>query len=36
MRLDLLDFKTKTKYFCVLDPDDYWIDKYKIQKALDL
>lgn len=26
---------TKTDYFCVLDPDDYWIDKYKIQKALD-
>lgn len=24
-----------TNYFCVLDPDDYWIDKYKIQKALD-
>ena len=23
-----------TKYFCVLDPDDYWIDEYKIQKAL--
>lgn len=26
---------TKTDYFTVLDPDDYWIDKYKIQKALD-
>ena len=26
---------TKTDYFCVLDPDDYWIDKHKIQKALD-
>lgn len=26
---------TKTDYFCVLDPDDYWTDKYKIQKALD-
>ena len=26
---------TKTDYFCVLDPDDYWIDKYKIQKALN-
>ncbi len=26
---------TKTDYFCVLDPDDFWIDKYKIQKALD-
>lgn len=26
---------TKTEYFCVLDPDDYWIDEEKIQKALD-
>lgn len=26
---------TKTDYFCVLDPDDYWTDKLKIQKALD-
>ena len=26
---------TKTNYFCVLDPDDYWVDKKKIQKALD-
>lgn len=26
---------TKTDYFCVLDPDDYWIDEEKIQKALD-
>lgn len=26
---------TKTPYFCVLDPDDFWIDKFKIQKALD-
>lgn len=26
---------TKTEYFCVLDPDDYWTDKRKIQKALD-
>ena len=26
---------TKSDYFCVLDPDDYWIDKYKIQKMLD-
>ena len=25
---------TKTDYFCVLDPDDYWTDKHKIQKAL--
>lgn len=24
-----------TKYFCVLDPDDFWIDKNKIQNALD-
>jgi len=29
-------YKTmKTEYFCVLDPDDFWIDKNKIQKALD-
>lgn len=26
---------TKTDYFCVLDPDDFWIDEYKIQKSLD-
>ncbi|MBR1753507.1 glycosyltransferase [bacterium] len=26
---------TKTDYFCVLDPDDYWTDKGKIQKSLD-
>ncbi len=26
---------TKSDYFCVLDPDDYWIDKKKIQKSLD-
>ncbi len=26
---------TKTDYFCVLDPDDFWIDKHKIQKSLD-
>lgn len=25
----------KTEYFCVLDPDDYWIDKKFIQKAID-
>ena len=25
----------KTPYFCVLDPDDFWTDEYKIQKALD-
>lgn len=24
-----------TEYFCVLDPDDYWISKTKIQDALD-
>lgn len=27
--------KTKAKYFSVLDPDDYWTDKLKIQRALD-
>ena len=27
--------QTKTEYFCVLDPDDYWIDKNKLQKAID-
>lgn len=27
--------KIKTEYFCVLDPDDYWIDKNKLQKAID-
>ena len=26
---------TKTDYFCVLDPDDYWTDEHKIEKALD-
>ena len=26
---------TKTKYFCVLDPDDFWVDKKFIQKGLD-
>lgn len=25
----------KTPYFCVLDPDDFWTDDHKIQKALD-
>ena len=25
---------TKTDYFCVIDPDDFWIDELKIQKAL--
>lgn len=24
----------KTEYFCVLDPDDYWIDKEFLQKAI--
>ena len=24
----------KTDYFCVLDPDDYWIDKEFLQKAI--
>lgn len=27
--------KLTSPYFCVLDPDDYWTDKFKIQKALD-
>lgn len=26
--------KIDTDYFCVLDPDDYWIDDKKIEKAL--
>ena len=26
---------TDTEYFCVLDPDDYWVDEHKTQKALD-
>ncbi|WP_334085975.1 glycosyltransferase family 2 protein [Helicobacter typhlonius] len=25
----------KSEYFCVLDPDDFWIDRHKIQKAID-
>ncbi len=25
----------KTEYFCLLDPDDYWIDQNKFQKAVD-
>lgn len=25
----------KSDYFCILDPDDFWTDKHKIQKALD-
>jgi len=24
----------KSEYFCVIDPDDFWIDSFKIQKAL--
>jgi len=26
---------TKTEYFCVLDPDDYWISENKLQNAVD-
>lgn len=26
---------TKTPYFCVLDPDDYWCDDGKVRRALD-
>lgn len=26
---------TKADYFCVIDPDDYWIDEFKLQKAVD-
>lgn len=26
---------TKTKYFCLLDADDYWIDMYFLQRAFD-
>lgn len=26
---------TKTEYFCILDPDDYWTDEHKLQKAVD-
>ena len=26
---------TKTPYFCVLDPDDYWMDDGKVRRALD-
>ena len=26
---------TKSPYFCVLDPDDYWTDSLKVQRALD-
>ncbi len=24
-----------SEYFCVLDPDDYWTDPYRLQKAVD-
>lgn len=24
-----------TPYFCVLDPDDYWCDEYRLQKAIN-
>ena len=27
--------KTKTKYFCLLDADDYWTDKFFLQRAFD-
>ena len=27
--------QVRTKYFCVLDPDDYWSDPLKVQRALD-
>ena len=27
--------KTKTKYFCLLDADDYWTDRYFLQRAFD-
>ena len=23
-----------SEYFCVLDPDDYWTDKRRLQKAV--
>lgn len=26
---------TKTDYFCIIDPDDYWIDNNKLQKSVD-
>jgi glycosyltransferase involved in cell wall biosynthesis len=26
---------TKTEYFCVLDPDDYWISENKLQNAIN-
>ncbi len=27
--------KMDSEYFCVLDPDDYWTDKKRLQKAVD-
>lgn len=27
--------KMNSEYFCVLDPDDYWTDKRRLQKAVD-
>lgn len=27
--------KMDSEYFCVLDPDDYWTDEYRLQKAVD-
>ena len=27
--------RTKTKYFCLLDADDFWTDKHFLQKAFD-
>lgn len=27
--------KMKSQYFCVLDPDDYWVDSNFLQKAID-
>lgn len=27
--------KMDSEYFCVLDPDDYWTDEHRLQKAVD-